>query len=233
MRRKIPIIAALCLATFTGFCGGLCGQLVPGPQSKLYGVTTTQMAYQVITHTRPLRYLLLSWIDFNIQCWNGHWRLCMVSAVPQNRTKLSCFLVTLRPHVLSNLEWIDDQQGRLLQFPWITFGLRTLWDGYRCLRTSRPGRPVLFTSKRQGFHDLSLYFGLWYSCRPNFGGFRGLCWVLEVLILVVDYTCCFRTRCLLLFPSRDRLAPSAWSRSFASSSRRTPSKSNCDFLAWN
>jgi hypothetical protein len=55
MRRKIPIVAALCLATFSGFCGGLCGQLVPGPQSKLYGVTTTQMAYQVRTLIQQLK----------------------------------------------------------------------------------------------------------------------------------------------------------------------------------
>lgn len=47
MSKKVPIVAALCLATFAGFVGGLCGQLVPGPQSKLYGVTTTQVAYQV------------------------------------------------------------------------------------------------------------------------------------------------------------------------------------------
>lgn len=47
MRKKVLIVAALSLATFAGFVGGLCGQLVPGPQSKLYGVTTTQIAYQV------------------------------------------------------------------------------------------------------------------------------------------------------------------------------------------
>ncbi|KUJ24281.1 MFS multidrug transporter-like protein [Mollisia scopiformis] len=46
MRRKILIVATLCLATFAGFSGGLSLQLVPAPQSKLYGVTTTQMAYQ-------------------------------------------------------------------------------------------------------------------------------------------------------------------------------------------
>ncbi|KAN0108687.1 MFS multidrug transporter-like protein [Hyaloscypha variabilis] len=46
MRRKVPIVATLCLATFAGFSGSLCGQLIPAPQSKLYKVTTTQMAYQ-------------------------------------------------------------------------------------------------------------------------------------------------------------------------------------------
>jgi hypothetical protein len=43
----VPIVATLCLATFAGFSGSLCGQLIPAPQSKLYKVTTTQMAYQV------------------------------------------------------------------------------------------------------------------------------------------------------------------------------------------
>lgn len=46
MRRKFPIVAALSLATFAGYSSGLALQLVPKPQSALYGVTTTQMAYQ-------------------------------------------------------------------------------------------------------------------------------------------------------------------------------------------
>lgn len=47
MKKKIPIVAALCLATFAGFSASLAGQLIPGPQALLYGVTKTQMAYQV------------------------------------------------------------------------------------------------------------------------------------------------------------------------------------------
>jgi len=43
----VPIVATICLATFAGFSGSLCGQLIPAPQAKLYKVTTTQMAYQV------------------------------------------------------------------------------------------------------------------------------------------------------------------------------------------
>ncbi|KAF5876774.1 putative polyamine transporter protein [Botrytis fragariae] len=46
MRRKVPIVAALCLATFAGCAGGLAGQLIPAPQAKLYGVEITKMAYQ-------------------------------------------------------------------------------------------------------------------------------------------------------------------------------------------
>lgn len=46
MRRKIAIVATLCLATFAGYSSGLALQLVPKPQSVLYDVTTTQMAYQ-------------------------------------------------------------------------------------------------------------------------------------------------------------------------------------------
>lgn len=47
MRKKAPIVVALCLASFAGFSGGLGGQLIPAPQAKLYGVTISQMAYQV------------------------------------------------------------------------------------------------------------------------------------------------------------------------------------------
>jgi MFS family permease len=46
MKKKIPIVAALCLATFANFSSGLAGQLSPGPQAKLYGVDTTKIAYQ-------------------------------------------------------------------------------------------------------------------------------------------------------------------------------------------
>lgn len=47
MSKKLPIVAALCLSTFAGFAGGLCGQLAPGPQSKLYHEPTVKIAYQV------------------------------------------------------------------------------------------------------------------------------------------------------------------------------------------
>ncbi len=47
MSKKVPIVIALCIATFAGFTASLGGQMVPVPQSKLYSKTTVQMAYQV------------------------------------------------------------------------------------------------------------------------------------------------------------------------------------------
>lgn len=47
MSKKLKILAVICLATFSGFSACLAGQLQVVPQSKLYKVTTTQMAYQV------------------------------------------------------------------------------------------------------------------------------------------------------------------------------------------
>jgi hypothetical protein len=45
--KKIKILAVISFATFTGFSACLAGQLQVVPQSKLYKVTTNQMAYQV------------------------------------------------------------------------------------------------------------------------------------------------------------------------------------------
>jgi len=47
MSKKIKILAVISFATFTGFSACLAGQLQVVPQSKLYKVTTNQMAYQV------------------------------------------------------------------------------------------------------------------------------------------------------------------------------------------
>jgi hypothetical protein len=47
MSKKLKILAVISLATFSGFSACLAGQLQVVPQSKLYHVTTTQMAYQV------------------------------------------------------------------------------------------------------------------------------------------------------------------------------------------
>ncbi|ESZ92443.1 hypothetical protein SBOR_7160 [Sclerotinia borealis F-4128] len=46
MRKKAPIVAALCLATFAGLASCLAGQLIPAPQAKLYGVEITKLAFQ-------------------------------------------------------------------------------------------------------------------------------------------------------------------------------------------
>jgi hypothetical protein len=50
--KRIKILAVISFATFTGFAACLAGQLQVVPQSKLYKVTTNQMAYQV----RPIIY---------------------------------------------------------------------------------------------------------------------------------------------------------------------------------
>lgn len=54
MSKKVLIVAAICLAAFSGFVSPLAGQLTVQPQSVLYHKTTTQIAYQVshpVSHT--------------------------------------------------------------------------------------------------------------------------------------------------------------------------------------
>lgn len=46
MSKKVLIVAAICLAAFSGFVSPLAGQLTVQPQSVLYHKTTTQIAYQ-------------------------------------------------------------------------------------------------------------------------------------------------------------------------------------------
>ncbi|KAM3084098.1 hypothetical protein ACMFMG_001796 [Clarireedia jacksonii] len=46
LSKKLKILAVISFATFAGFSACLAGQLQVVPQSKLYHVTTTQMAYQ-------------------------------------------------------------------------------------------------------------------------------------------------------------------------------------------
>jgi hypothetical protein len=47
MIKKVRITGVLCLAVFSGFVAPLAGQLNVVSQSKLYVVSTTQIAYQV------------------------------------------------------------------------------------------------------------------------------------------------------------------------------------------
>jgi hypothetical protein len=62
IRKKIKILAVISFATFTGFSACLAGQLQVVPQSKLYKVTTNQMAYQVesLIHdtSQPLKLII-------------------------------------------------------------------------------------------------------------------------------------------------------------------------------
>jgi len=46
---KVKIVGVLCLAVFSGFVAPLAGQLNVVSQSKLYVVSTTQIAYQVLS----------------------------------------------------------------------------------------------------------------------------------------------------------------------------------------
>lgn len=53
MDKKFFMLAIISLATFSGFGACLAGQLQVVPQSKLYHVTTNQMAYQVRVQMSP------------------------------------------------------------------------------------------------------------------------------------------------------------------------------------
>jgi hypothetical protein len=61
MSKKLKILAVICLATFSGFPACLAGQLQVVPESKLYKVSTTQIAYQVSTAS-PILYIIPTYI---------------------------------------------------------------------------------------------------------------------------------------------------------------------------
>lgn len=56
---KVKIVGVLCLAVFSGFVAPLAGQLNVVSQSKLYAVSTTQIAYQVLSQEGSISTLRL------------------------------------------------------------------------------------------------------------------------------------------------------------------------------